>query len=87
MKQRQREAARGVGPRRILRQREAAQYIGLAESTLEKMRVTGKNGRAGKAGQPFVRLGASAVGYDLRDLDDWIDRQKRSSTSESRPAR
>lgn len=61
--------------RRILRQREAAQYVALAESTLEKFRSVG--------GEPrFVRLGGRAIGYDVRDLDVWIERQKRSSTSE-----
>lgn len=61
--------------RRILRQNGAAKYVGLAESTLEKFRSIG-------GGPRFVRLGARAVGYDLRDLDEWIERQKRSSTSE-----
>jgi predicted DNA-binding transcriptional regulator AlpA len=61
--------------RRILRTPQAAEYLSLAESTLEKLRLSG-------AGPRFVRLGARAVGYDLRDLDEWIDAQKRTSTSE-----
>jgi len=61
--------------RRILRQRDAARYIALAESTLEKLRGTG-------GGPPFVRLGARAIGYDIVDLDLWIEAQKRNNTSE-----
>lgn len=61
--------------RRILRQREAAQYIGLAESTLEKFRCIG-------GGPRFVRLGARAIGYDVADLAQWLEERKRSNTSE-----
>jgi predicted DNA-binding transcriptional regulator AlpA len=60
---------------RILRQREAAKYIGLAESTLEKRRGTGDGPR-------FVKLGTRAIGYDVRDLDAWLEEQKRASTSD-----
>lgn len=56
--------------RRILRTREAADYIGLSPSTLEKKRLSGDGPR-------FVRLGGRAVGYDLRDLDEWLDAQRR----------
>jgi predicted DNA-binding transcriptional regulator AlpA len=60
---------------RILRTRDAAVYIGLAASTLEKKRLTG-------AGPAFVRLGGRAVGYDIRVLDAWLERQQRTSTSD-----
>lgn len=50
---------------RILRTDAAAEYVGLAAGTLEKMRVQGRGPR-------FVKLGR-AVGYDIRDLDDWLD--------------
>jgi predicted DNA-binding transcriptional regulator AlpA len=62
--------------RRILRTRHAAPYVGLAESTLEKMRVVGN-------GPPFVRLGARAVGYRPEDLDLWLERRQVSNTSAS----
>ena len=55
--------------RRILRTREAAEYVGLASSTLEKMRL-------GNGGPRFIRLGGRAVGYDIRDLDAWLDEQR-----------
>lgn len=61
--------------KRILRTPEAAQYLGLAQSTLEKMRLDG-------SGPSFVRLGSRAVGYDLSMLDAWIDQQRRNSTSD-----
>ncbi len=59
---------------RILRTPEAARYVGLSASTLEKKRLDG-------TGPPFVRLGGRAVGYDIAELDKWIDRQRRTSTS------
>ncbi len=54
---------------RILRTPAAAQYVGLSPSTLEKSRLTGDGPR-------FVRLGGRAVGYDIRDLDAWLDEQR-----------
>ena len=55
--------------KRIFRTHEAAEYVGLASSTLEKMRVNGD-------GPPFIRLGGRAVGYDIKDLDAWLDGQR-----------
>ncbi len=63
---------------RILRTPEAAQYVALSRSTLEKMRLSGE-------GPPFLRLGRRSVGYDVRDLDSWIDAQRRDGTEESAP--
>jgi predicted DNA-binding transcriptional regulator AlpA len=62
--------------KRILRTEDAAAYVGLAASTLEKRRLTG-------AGPAFVRLGGRAVGYDIRVLDAWLERQQRTSTSDN----
>ncbi len=55
--------------RRILRTPEAAEYVGLSPSTLEKNRVAGQGPR-------FIRLGGRAVGYDINDLDAWLDKQR-----------
>jgi predicted DNA-binding transcriptional regulator AlpA len=63
------------GGRRILRTPAAAEYLGLGIPTLEKKRLVGD-------GPKFIRLGSRAVGYDLLDLDAWIDLQKRTSTSD-----
>jgi predicted DNA-binding transcriptional regulator AlpA len=51
---------------RVKRTREAARYVGLSESTLEKMRTSGR-------GPKFVRLGGRAVGYLVEDLDAFLD--------------
>jgi predicted DNA-binding transcriptional regulator AlpA len=61
---------------RILRTPDAARYLGLAASTLEKMRVHGGNG------PKWVRLAAKAVGYPVPDLDAYIEAGYRSSTSD-----
>lgn len=52
----------------------AASYSGLAESTLEKLRVSGDGPR-------YIRVGRVVV-YDLDDLDEWLNSHKRNSTSE-----
>jgi predicted DNA-binding transcriptional regulator AlpA len=56
-------------PTRVLRTPGAAAYVGLSASTLEKRRLSG-------GGPRFIRLGGRAVGYDLRDLDAWLDAQR-----------
>jgi predicted DNA-binding transcriptional regulator AlpA len=63
---------------RILRTPEAARYLGLASSTLEKQRIFG-------GGPRWVRLGVRAVGYVISDLDDFIDQNYRRSTSDPEP--
>jgi len=60
---------------RILRTPDAARYLGLTASTLEKMRLTGDGPR-------FIRLGCRAVGYAIGDLDAFIDGRRRNSTSD-----
>ena len=60
---------------RVLRTPEAAKYLGLAVSTLEKFRLTGDGPR-------FVRIGVRAVGYLVEDLDSWLRARVRRSTSD-----
>lgn len=60
----------------ILRTREAARFLGLSPSTLEKMRLTGD-------GPPFVRLGARALGYDVDVLKEWLGARQCDSTSDA----
>ena len=62
--------------RRVLRTGPAAEYVGLSSSKLEKMRVTGDGPR-------FIRLAGRAVGYDVRDLDEWLDHQRESTHDDS----
>jgi len=59
---------------RILRTNQAAEYVGLSASALEKMRPAG-------TGPRFVRLGSKAVGYDVRDLDEWLDARRNSASA------
>ncbi len=54
---------------------EAAQYIGLGKSTLDKLRVVG-------GGPAFIKVGARVV-YDPADLDAWLSKHRRVSTSDS----
>jgi predicted DNA-binding transcriptional regulator AlpA len=59
---------------RSLRTKEAAARVGLAESTLEKLRCLG-------GGPPFYRVGAKRVLYDSGELDAWARRKRCESTS------
>jgi predicted DNA-binding transcriptional regulator AlpA len=53
----------------------AAHYLGIAESTLNKTRLTGD-------GPPFVKVGLRSVAYCKADLDAWIAARVRRSTSD-----
>lgn len=56
-----------------LRTEAAARYLGLARSTLAKMRVRGD-------GPPYAKAGARIVVYDLNDIDEWLRATRRAST-------
>ena len=62
-------------PARFLRAAEAAQYLSIAKSTLDKMRLSGN-------GPPFYKIGPRVVAYAKRDLDGWMATRLRSSTSD-----
>jgi hypothetical protein len=53
---------------------DAARVLNLSQSTLAKLRVTGK-------GPAYCKLGRRVV-YRLDDLDDWLTDCRRRSTSE-----
>jgi len=57
-----------------LRTPAAAEYIGSTESTLERKRLTGERPAYSKIGRTVV--------YDTTDLDAYLERTKRRSTSE-----
>jgi predicted DNA-binding transcriptional regulator AlpA len=59
---------------RLLDQRTAAEILGISVRTLERHRIAG-------TGPCFCRLGR-LVRYRECDLDDWVSRSLRSSTSE-----
>ena len=52
----------------------AARYVGLSQSTMAKLRLSG-------AGADFIKMGRR-VAYRRPDLDAWLEACKHSSTSE-----
>jgi excisionase family DNA binding protein len=60
--------------KRLLTVGEAATYLSLSASSLNRWRVSG-------GGPRYVKLGGKVL-YDVRDLDQWIEAHKRRSTSE-----
>ena len=61
---------------RYLRTTDAAQYLGIGQSTLERKRIDG-------TGPQWRKLGARIVTYAIEDLDAWAGNEIRSSTSEA----
>jgi excisionase family DNA binding protein len=57
--------------------KEAAQYLRLAYSTLNRLRVKG-------GGPRYMRLGGKIL-YDLADLDAWTESNKRESEPVDHP--
>jgi predicted DNA-binding transcriptional regulator AlpA len=60
----------------VLRTEDAAKYLGMSVSTLTKTRL-----RGGPDCPPFVQLSGRSVGYLVSDLDAWLARRRRASTS------
>jgi hypothetical protein len=58
-----------------LTQAQAAEFLGVRPSCLEAWRVKG-------SGPPFLKLGSKLVRYRLADLERWLDKQVRMSTSD-----
>jgi hypothetical protein len=63
-----------LGPR--LRTPDAAKYLGIAESTLEKMRGAG-------TGPEFEKPAAKAVVYSIPALEEYLAQRRARSTSET----
>jgi len=63
----------------VMNTRETADYVGLSESSLEKMRGTDR-------GPPFVTMDA-AVRYRISDVDEWLARLVHRSIRERRQSR
>jgi predicted DNA-binding transcriptional regulator AlpA len=61
---------------RRLRTPEAAAYVGLSSSTLEKLRLTGN-------GPAYQKAGPKIVVYRVEDLDAWLSARRRISTSDT----
>lgn len=58
-----------------LRTKQAAEYLCLSTSTLAKMRCYGN-------GPIYSKAGPRLVIYDKLDLDAWLNKRKRHSTSQ-----
>ena len=56
---------------------EAARYLGMSTSTLNKWRMFGN-------GPPFMKMGSSVL-YRKEDLDSWMESRVRESTSDRPP--
>jgi hypothetical protein len=54
---------------------DAAAYLGISPSMLNKLRVFG-------GGPVFLKLGRR-VAYDVADLDAWLETKRRRSTSDT----
>lgn len=60
----------------LLTTKEAAKYLGVSKAFLERDRWAG-------ARIPFIKVGSRAVRYRQSDLDAFLDRQVRQSTSDT----
>ena len=61
---------------RYLITKDAAKYVGVGQSTLERMRIEGN-------GPLFRKLGQRIVTYAIDDLDAWASQEVRNSTAEA----
>ncbi|AJR22511.1 MULTISPECIES: helix-turn-helix transcriptional regulator [unclassified Sphingobium] len=59
-----------------LRTPDAAKYLGIGKSTLERKRIEG-------TGPAFRRLGSKIVTYAVKDLDAWASQHVLESTSQA----
>lgn len=57
--------------------REAAEYLGVSEAHLQRMRSEG-------GGPSFCRIGKRRVGYRAGDLSTWLGNRVATSTADAR---
>lgn len=55
-----------------IRVQEAADYVGLSKSSMDKLRCFG-------GGPRFFKLGRAVI-YDVADLDAWVSERSRANT-------
>ena len=60
---------------RLIREPELAAKLGCRPNTLAKYRIRG-------TGPRFIKLG-NRIAYDPADVDEWLERQKMTSTSDA----
>lgn len=61
--------------KKLVGQKEAANYLNLSEATLERDRWRGGD-------IPYIRVGPRAIRYDLEKLDEYIDHNTVKNSSE-----
>ena len=71
-------------PNRWLNNKQAAEYVGLSPSTMNKLRLSGHGPYYTKASAG--RGPGGRILYAKNDLDAWLESQSRRSTSEDAPA-
>ena len=59
----------------LMKTEDAAAYLGLSQSLLHKLRLTG-------GGPAFVRLAGRSIRYRRADLDAWVNASVMASTSQ-----
>lgn len=64
--------------------RQAAEYLGLSKSTLDKWRM-GRSSRAPRRPPPYAKLGKRVV-YDIDELEAWRRDNIRTSTDDDDPS-
>jgi hypothetical protein len=77
MSNQQQEPGSTSANKRLLTVREAAIYLAVSADMLQSMRTRGGGPRFAKYG----RGRTAPIRYDVRDLDRWVEEQKRISTS------
>jgi len=60
---------------KLIRQKQAAEYLNVSEATLERDRWRGGD-------IPYIRIGPRAIRYDLEQLNEYIDRNTVKNVSE-----
>jgi len=63
-----------IAARALMRRQQAASYIGVSTPTLDRWRTTGE-------GPAYLKVGATIV-YDRVDCDAFLDKCRRTSTSD-----
>ncbi len=59
----------------LINEKEAADFLGLSDRAMQKMRQTG-------GGAPFIRISSRCLRYRRIDLRTWAEARMRSSTSD-----
>lgn len=65
-----------VESKMLVNERHAAEIMGISVKTAQGWRFKGDGPR-------FVKIGKKAIRYQICDIFEWIDQQRRQSTSDS----